>query len=122
MTATDTARDTDAGVFASYELFIDGAWTPPATGDHTERHSPADGRLVGRYARGDASDVDRAVAAARRAFDETTWPVLPARERSALLLRTAAVLRERASELGRRIALELGKPIRLATGEVLLTA
>jgi acyl-CoA reductase-like NAD-dependent aldehyde dehydrogenase len=117
MTVTDVDQD-----LAAYELFVDGRWTPSSSGRHIERRSPADGRLIGRYARGTAADVDRAVAAARRAFDETSWPTLPARERSALLLRVAAVLRERADDLGRRIALELGKPLRLAKSEVVLTA
>jgi acyl-CoA reductase-like NAD-dependent aldehyde dehydrogenase len=107
---------------ATYDLFIDGDWSPASGDTDIERRSPADGRLVGRYGSGTAADVDRAVAAARRTFDESPWSTLPARERSAIMLRAAALLRERAPEIGRRIALELGKPLRLAIGEVTLTA
>ena len=107
---------------AVYDLFIDGAWAPSASGKTTERHSPSDGRLVGRYARADATDVDKAVAAARAAFDQTAWPTLDARKRAAVLRRVSDLLRERADEMGRRICLELGKPIQLARTEVLLTA
>jgi acyl-CoA reductase-like NAD-dependent aldehyde dehydrogenase len=121
-TDTSPAATVPPDDLATYDLFIDGDWTPAADDRPIERHSPADGRLVGRYGRGTAADVDRAVAAARHAFDDTSWPTMPARERSAILLRVAALLRERAPEIGRRIALELGKPVKLARGEVTLTA
>jgi len=106
----------------THDLFIDGVWTPPASGRTSERHSPGDGRLVGRYAKGDASDVDRAVAAARQAFDEGPWPTLAAPKRAAIMRRAADLLRERADEIGRGITLELGKPISMARNEVVLTA
>jgi acyl-CoA reductase-like NAD-dependent aldehyde dehydrogenase len=107
---------------ASYELFVDGDWSPAASGRTSERRSPSDGRLVGRYASGDATDVDRAVAAARRAFDEGPWPTLAAPKRAAVLRRAAELLRERADAIGLRISLELGKPLAMARGEVVLTA
>ena len=117
MTLSETTTD-----FASYELLVDGRWVSAAEGATMERTSPADGRPVGRYARGTAADVDSAVAAARRAFDHSAWPTSSAQERSSILLRAAALLRERADEIGRRITLELGKPIGLARAEVQLTA
>lgn len=116
---TTVANEQDLAV---YELFIDGTWSPSASGRTTERRSPSDGRLVGRYAHADRNDVDQAVAAARRAFDDTTWPTLPARKRAALLRGISELLLERADEMGRRISLELGKPISLARNEVVLTA
>ncbi|HEY9390701.1 MAG TPA: aldehyde dehydrogenase family protein [Mycobacteriales bacterium] len=117
-----TSTQVDHPDLASYQLFVDGEWVAPLAGGGSERTSPADGRLVGRYARGTAADVDVAVAAARRAFDESPWPTAPAGQRTTILLRAAALLRERADAIGLRIALELGKPIRLARGEVQLTA
>jgi acyl-CoA reductase-like NAD-dependent aldehyde dehydrogenase len=116
---TPTAEQTD---LATYELFIDGGWVAGADGRSSERTSPADGRVVGRYARGGAADVERAVAAARRAFDDSPWPTAPAKTRSSVLLRAAELLRERVDAVARRITLELGKPIRLARTEVLVTA
>jgi acyl-CoA reductase-like NAD-dependent aldehyde dehydrogenase len=107
---------------ATYDLFIDGNWVPADAGRTSVRTSPSDGRPVGRYAKGGRSDVDGAVAAARRAFDESGWPTMPARKRAAILRRTAELLTERADALGRRITLELGRPIQLARNEVLLTA
>ncbi|MBI2242964.1 MAG: aldehyde dehydrogenase [Nocardioides sp.] len=113
---------TDASDLAVYDLFVDGRWQPSRTGRTSERTSPGDGRLVGRYARGDGADVDLAVAAARRAFDEGPWPTIDATKRAAIMRRAADLLRERADTIGRRIALELGKPISMARNEVVLTA
>src|SRR3954447_8258970 len=94
----DFAQNQD---LASYDLFVDGAWLPAATGRTSERRSPSTGQLVGRYARGGEVDVDRAVAAARRAFDESPWPTLAAPKRSAILRRVADLLRDRADVIGR---------------------
>ena len=107
---------------STYELFIDGDWKAAASGRTSERHSPSDGSLVGRYARGDGADVDLAVAAARRAFDDGPWPTMAAPKRAAILRRAAELLRERADDIGLRISLELGKPIQMARNEVVLTA
>ena len=113
---------TDAQDLAVYDLFVDGRWQPSVTGRTSERTSPGDGRLVGRYARGDGADVDLAVAAARRAFDDGPWPTIDATKRAAIMRRAADLLRERSDTIGRRIALELGKPISMARNEVVLTA
>src|SRR5215208_6132000 len=117
MTATEAPPD-----FATYQLFIDGSPVAPAEGGTMERTSPRDGRVVGRYARGSRVDVDAAVAAARRASDESPWPTSPARERARVLMRAAELLRERSDAIGHQITLELGKPITLARNEVMLTA
>jgi acyl-CoA reductase-like NAD-dependent aldehyde dehydrogenase len=117
MTATEAPPD-----FATHQLFIDGSSVAPAEGGTMERTSPRDGRVVGRYARGARVDVDAAVAAARRAFDESPWPTSPARERARVLMRAAELLRERSDAIGHQITLELGKPIMLARNEVMLTA
>lgn len=116
---TTTAPQPD---LATYDLFIDGDWVTPVDGRTIERSSPYDGRPVGRYASAGTHEVDLAVAAARRAFDDSPWPTAPASTRAAILHRAAALLRERADTMGRRISLELGKPISLARNEVLLTA
>ena len=107
---------------ASYDLFIDGDWRPAQSGRTSERHSPSNGNLVGRYARGDGSDVELAVSAARNAFDHGPWPTMAATQRAAILRRAAELLRERADGIGLRISLELGKPIQMARNEVVLTA
>ncbi len=107
---------------ATYDLFVDGHWQPSKTGRTSERTSPSDGRVIGRYARGEGADVDLAVAAARRAFDDGPWPTLGAPQRAAVMRKAADLLRDRADTIGRRISLELGKPISMARNEVVLTA
>jgi acyl-CoA reductase-like NAD-dependent aldehyde dehydrogenase len=115
-----STRDSDD--FASYELFIDGQWVTSSDGRTTERRSPHDGRLIGRYARANLHDLDLAVSAARAAFDDTGWSTLAAPKRAALLRKISELLLERADEIGRGISLELGKPITLARNEVVLAA
>lgn len=117
--AVDTGMHTE---FRRYQMLVGGRWIDSASGKTFTRTSPADGSVVGEYPEGTADDAERAIAAARKTFDETGWPTSPARERARIMNRAAELLRERQAELGRRISLELGKPLRLAVGEVLLTA
>ena len=94
------------------KLLIDGEWVE--TGDWLEVHSPFDGSLVGRVARGGAAEARRAVDAAERAMAEP----LPAHERAAILDRTARLVEERADEVARTISAEAGKPMKAARVEV----
>jgi len=71
---------------------------------------------------GDDQDVQRAVLAARRAFEEGPWPRMSASERGRVLLRIASLLRERVESVARLEVLQSGKPIRDARGEVLAAA
>ena len=74
--------------------------------------NPATGEAIAKVAEADYADVDRAVAAARRAFDQGPWPRMPVAERSAILLKVAAGIRARLPELARLESLDTGKPIR----------
>jgi acyl-CoA reductase-like NAD-dependent aldehyde dehydrogenase len=93
----------------SGELFIDGAWT----GSDARRDilDPSTGAVVSSVAQAGAQETERAVAAARRAFDEGPWPRMTPRERGRVLLRAAVLLRERAEEFARLESLHTGKPI-----------
>jgi acyl-CoA reductase-like NAD-dependent aldehyde dehydrogenase len=91
---------------------IDGAWSDE--GDSFESHATTDGGLLCRAPTADAATVDRAVAAARRAFDESDWKDRRAADRAAVLLELGARLDEQAEEIARLVAREMGKPIRLA--------
>ncbi|HEX2486670.1 MAG TPA: aldehyde dehydrogenase [Myxococcota bacterium] len=92
-------------------LFIDGAWQAPATSAAIEVHSPFDGARVGRVPEAREADVDRAVSAARRAFDEGPWPRTPAAERGDLLGKLHQALQARAADLATTITREMGAPI-----------
>ncbi len=101
-----------------YQMLIDGKWTDGEVGLEGERVSPGHGVLVSRYAFGSAADVDRAVAAARRAFHRGPWPRMKASDRAAVLLKAADLIDARREEIARLDAIESGKPISQARGEI----
>lgn len=96
------------------ENYIDGRWQPATTGDVFESNDPATGELVAIAQVSGPADVEQAVAAARRTFDESDWSTRPAKARSAILQRLAELLREEIEPLSRLIAREMGKPVRYA--------
>lgn len=98
----------------SVENFIDGRWQPAAGHETFESLDPATGELVAVAPVSGPADVEQAIAAARRTFDESDWSTRPAKARSAVLLHLAGLLREEIEPLSRLIAREMGKPIRYA--------
>jgi aldehyde dehydrogenase (NAD+) len=94
----------------SYGLFINGEFTDGHGGTFATI-SPATEKTIARIATADASDVDRAVAAARRAYDRT-WSKLSGADRGKYLFRIARLVQERARELAVAESLDNGKPIR----------
>jgi acyl-CoA reductase-like NAD-dependent aldehyde dehydrogenase len=90
------------------KLFIGGAWTEPSSPELLDILSPHDESLVGRAAQARPADVDRAVAVARAAFDEGTWPGTPPAERIAVLRRLNALREARAEEIAALISAENG--------------
>jgi aldehyde dehydrogenase (NAD+) len=96
---------------SSYGLFIDGEFVDPVNGGSFKSISPASEEVLAEIAEADAADVDRAVAAARRAYTRT-WSRLSGRERGKYLFRIARILQERSRELAVLESLDNGKPIR----------
>jgi aldehyde dehydrogenase (NAD+) len=94
----------------SYGLFIDGEFTD-GHGEPFQTISPATEKTIARMATADASDIDRAVAAARRAHTRT-WSKLSGADRGKYLFRIARLVQERARELAVAESLDNGKPIR----------
>jgi len=94
------------------QAYIDGAYCDAAGGTTFEAISPIDGRRLAQVAACGQADVDRAVEAARRAFEAGAWAGLPPRERKARLQRLAALIGEHAGELALIETLDMGKPIR----------
>src|SRR5260370_42445703 len=76
------------------QMLIDGKWVDAASGKKFETHNPATGELLATVAEGDAEDINRAVAAARRAF-EGQWSRGKPFERQAMLLKLAAPVRKK---------------------------
>ena len=119
MTATHTREEwsaTAAALEPSTGAFIDGELVDAASGETFERINPATGEVVARVAAGDAEDVDRAVRAARRAFDAGNWSMADPAERKRVLLRLAELIREHAEELALLDSLDIGKPVEDALG------
>jgi acyl-CoA reductase-like NAD-dependent aldehyde dehydrogenase len=94
------------------EAFIDGRFVPAASGRTFDDIAGRDGSLIARIAEGDAEDVDRAVTAARRAFDDRRWADQTPKDRKAVLLRLADLIRSNLDELALLESLDVGKPIR----------
>src|SRR5690606_30016109 len=97
-------------IASSYGLFIDGAFTEGAGGS-LKTINPATEEALAEVAVADETDVDRAVAAARRAH-ERVWGPMPGAERAKYLYRIARLLAERAREFAVLETLDNGKPIR----------
>lgn len=97
-------------------LYIGGSWTAASDGGTRDIHCPADGELVGSVSEGTAADADRAVEAARAAFDSGVWSGKSALERGTFLIKVANRLRERKDEFARAETLDTGK--RLVESEI----
>jgi aldehyde dehydrogenase (NAD+) len=95
----------------SYGLFIDGDFVPGLGDGVFKTISPATEEVLAEVTEASPADVDRAVSAARRAY-ERTWSVMPGRERAKYLFRIARIIQERARELAVLESLDNGKPIR----------
>src|SRR5579859_6355201 len=95
----------------SYGLFIDGKFTDTADGRMFKTISPASEEVLAEVAEAGPADVDRAVAAARRAYEQV-WGPMPGKERGKYLFRIARIIQERARELAVLESLDNGKPIR----------
>ncbi len=94
----------------SYGLFVDGEFTEAADGRVFKTVSPSTEEVLSEVARAGEADVDRAVAAARRAFEG--WSALPGSERAKYLFRIARIVQERSRELAVLETLDNGKPIK----------
>ena len=92
-------------------LFINGSWEPARSGAVRQIRNPADGELVATVSEAGREDAERAIAAARAAFDSGVWAAVPAPERGAFLLKVAAELRERREKFARAESLDTGKRI-----------
>jgi aldehyde dehydrogenase (NAD+) len=98
-------------IAGEYGLFIDGEFGPAADGQQFPTINPATEETLARVALAGQADVDRAVAAARAAYEDA-WGLMPGAERAKYLYRIARVLQERAREFAVLESLDNGKPVR----------
>lgn len=106
--------------YTNTQLFIDNQWRDAAAGETLAVVNPATGQEIGRLAHARIADLDQALAAAERGF--ATWRATPASERSAVMRRAAALVRERADAIAALMTQEQGKPLGEARVEVLSAA
>jgi aldehyde dehydrogenase (NAD+) len=97
-------------------FFIDGGWVPGAGSEDFTMVDPSTEEPVGRVRAGTVTDVDRAVAAARRAFDHGPWPRATPAERARVLVAAAAGIREHSDEMAELLTAEMGSPIAQSRG------
>jgi alpha-ketoglutaric semialdehyde dehydrogenase len=100
----------------TYRNYIAGEWVDAASGDTFESRSPADGELIGIFPKSGAEDVDRAVEAAKTAYED--WRLVPAPRRGEILFRFAQLLEEHKAELTELMTHEMGKVKAEAGGDV----
>ena len=96
---------------AEGRLYVDGQWPEASDGGTWTHVHPATNEEVAHFAVASAADVDRAVHAARRAFDEGPWPSMKGRDRKLLLRRYIDALVDNADEINRLQSLDNGLPI-----------
>jgi alpha-ketoglutaric semialdehyde dehydrogenase len=100
----------------TFQNYIDGEWVDAASGETFESTSPANGDAVGVFPRSSAEDVERAVAAAKTAYED--WRLVPAPKRGEMLFRFAHLLSEQKEDLAQLMAREMGKVLPEARGDV----
>ena len=107
-------RDVEEFIGSPRQLFINGQWCDAASGKTFETPNPATGETLARVAEGDAEDINRAVRAARRAFDEGPWGRMTPSERGRIIWRIGDLILEHADELAQLESLDNGKPFAVA--------
>ena len=102
------------------QLFINGQWQAPAEGRTLPVVNPATGKEIGRVAHAGRPDLERAVEAAQKGFN--VWREMLPAERSKIMRKAAALMRERAGDIAPLLTQEQGKPLLEAKAETLAAA
>jgi phenylacetaldehyde dehydrogenase len=119
MVTTKTSRESpEAAVLDlgknAHRLLIDGQWVPALSGRTFETLNPATGERLADVAHGEAADIDRAVLAARRAFDDGPWGSMTPAERSKIIWNIGELIDANLEELALLESLDNGKPLAVA--------
>ena len=112
----------EAGLRPAQGCFINNRWEPSSSGAALPVIAPAEGVIFAEIAAGNAQDVNRAVAAARAAFEGGPWSRLTATERGRLLMRLSQLVTDNLEELAAIEARDCGKPLRAARADIQATA
>jgi phenylacetaldehyde dehydrogenase len=109
-------RSVEEFTAAPRKLFINGQWTDAASGRTFETPNPATGETLAHVAEGDAEDINRAVRAARAAFEDGPWRRMTPSDRGRLIWKIGDLILEHADELAQLESLDNGKPVAVARG------
>jgi len=101
-------------VSRTHQMLINGKWVDAASGKTFPTFNPATGEVLAHVAEGDREDIDRAVKAARAAFETGPWSKLTASERGRLIWKLADLLEENLEEFATLETLDNGKPLKVA--------
>jgi phenylacetaldehyde dehydrogenase len=113
--AVSSEQQADSFVHSAHKLLIDGEWVEAASGKTFPTINPATEETLAEVAHGEAEDIDRAVRAARRAFDDDSpWRRMNASDRGRLIWRIADLIEEHGDELAMLESLDNGKPYVIA--------
>jgi phenylacetaldehyde dehydrogenase len=96
------------------KMFIDGKWVEAASGKTFPVYNPATGEVMAQVAEGDREDIDRAVKAARKAFDSGVWTDMSASERGRLVWKLGDLIEQHLEEFAQLESLDNGKPLSVA--------
>jgi phenylacetaldehyde dehydrogenase len=99
-----------------HRLLIDGKWVPAVSGKAFDTYDPGTGRVIARVAEGDAADIDKAVTAARKAFDGGPWGKLTPSDRGRMIWKIADLMESNAEEFAELESLNNGMPLGAARG------
>jgi phenylacetaldehyde dehydrogenase len=101
-------------VSRKHKMLINGRWVDSASGKTFPTFNPSTGEVLAQIAEGDREDINRAVQAARKAFENGPWPQLTASERGRLIWKLADLLEENLEEFAELESLDNGKPLKIA--------
>src|SRR5438132_6196391 len=110
-TASKSPRATKRPQVKDQPLFIGGKWQDSVSGKTFETLNPATGEVICQVAEGDKADIDLAVKAARKAFEEGPWSKMNASDRGRLLNKLADLIEKNKDDLAALEALDNGKPL-----------
>ncbi len=96
------------------KMFINNQWVESASGKTFPTYNPATGEVLAQVAEGDREDINRAVKAARKAFESGAWPEMSASERGRLVWKLGDLMEERLEEFAQLESLDNGKPLSVA--------
>ena len=117
-----TARRVAEQSVTAFQNLIGGKWQPASDGRTLDMISPSDGHAFATIARGTGDDVDAAVAAARRAFEEGAWGRMAAVERGRLMAKLGEAILMHHEELAQLEARDCGKPMKQARADITAAA